>query len=169
MSSIEQFKNCIRKYANKWAYANNLESDELFNQGVLTFYDCVETYDPEKGIAFITYLINALENNLARYSRNYYGNQTKSQEYEECRPSSREQMSRDPESYLMSKEMIESISNEAIIVVKVLFNELDLEPEDSNRAVKGKLRKHLREFYKWSDRRISKRFKEVSAAQKYIT
>lgn len=121
----EDYEKMIYKSAWYWHYKTGADIDDLIQEGFLTFHRAKETYNPESGACFSTWLHHKLRDYTSRYSigsiamnphgrssidtvNNYISNNQKGFV--------------DQERKHQFKEMLTSLSNEAKEIIELIFN-----------------------------------------------
>lgn len=56
-------------YSMRSLLLSNVPAEDFFNQGVLTLIDCIDRFDPDRGVMFDTYIYKALRGALINYVR----------------------------------------------------------------------------------------------------
>lgn len=167
----------------------NVEYEDVFQEMTVTFVKAARTFDPEKGIAFTSYMGRAIWNDFNRYAQKYIDERmelglTSIQELETTTDEeggtwfgdSMESPDRNPEEQLERKQdMLENLRNLSP-TAKFLAAQLIAPPptleaafkeyqaiavEDRGRAVIGMTLRFIGQHYQIEHRRLSKAIKEL--------
>jgi len=164
-----EYQSTIEYHAKKYGAINKVPYADMFQQGVVVFYNCVDKYDPCQKVTFKTYLSGALEKELRRYASNYRQKTSIDTDPLIIVPTYRYVETRNPEATVLFKDFLSSLSEEAENILRLLLTEsqdLGFEETDPSRKMRGKLRKYAHEHLGMPQRKIDSLFKEIKTFTK---
>jgi len=147
-AQFEQYTPLLHKLSHRYANRCGRPEKDVFQQACYLFMQATESFDPERGAKFGTYLYPCVQHGLIDWSK------------ENALPLDPEtipdQMAEapSPDKALMVKEWIEGLSDECREVAMIILNGpaevLDIPLTAGKKIIMGALRRHLRETKAWS-------------------
>lgn len=162
-----EFKDCqktMEYYAKKYGAINKVPYEDMYQQSVVIFYNCVAGYSADKKVTFKTYLAGALDKDLRRYAMKYRQKTSIDIDPEVLIPTYRHVECRNPEKTVLFWDTIHSLSDEATNMLSLLFKEVQeigLDSDDPGKKMRGKVRKFAHKELGLSQRKIDTIFKEI--------
>lgn len=161
---LSEYQRTLEYHAKKYGAINKVPYEDMYQQSVVVFYNCVLKYNANQKVTFRTYLAGALEKELRRYGMKYRQKTSIDIDPEVLIPTYRHVECRNPEMRIMLLDTIASLSDEAVNMLQMLISEIQdigLNDSDPGRKMRGKLRKYAHEQLGIPHRKIDKIFKEM--------
>jgi hypothetical protein len=159
-TAYKQYNPLLHKLSHQCASRCGRPENEVYGQACYEFVKAANTFDSRRQVAFATYALACVKNNLTRWGmRNPLAGDP------DLAPATKAPAYECPDRQLMRKEWFTCLPAECQEVVMIILNGpgelLDLAQDAGRKAVLGALRIYLQKECGWGLRKVWKTIREM--------
>lgn len=173
----EDYDKLLCKLCWRWANASGVDFDELKSEANFAFVRCMNNYESDRGVKFVTYLYRSVNGILITKVKELAGKESNVLQANELYHADAslkfEDITQNPEKYAVLSNAISKLSAESKFIIKTIFDTplefMHIFKKKKSRTItKLKIQDYLVEYRGWSLYKVRTHFKEIMDMVNYV-